>query len=259
MAMFRPTTTLLTVVILSMDFVASAQVAPPLSRATDTPPTQLRMHAQRLFPQSRIDAIAHTPIPGLYEIISGQSILYMDATGRYVLIGELYDFTAKKNLTAERGLTLNTVRFSDLPFGSAIRLGPKDGTRQLAVFDDVDCPYCRKFHSEVLPALLKDGVTVHVFLYPLSGLHPEAEAKSKKIWCSDNRVAALEATMSGTPPESPSGDCPNPLHTIKALATTLGISGTPTLILDNNVRVEGFVDYDTLMARWQTRETTQRR
>jgi len=198
-----------------------------------------------------------TPIPGLYEVRSGKTILYMDEQGRYVLLGELYDFQARKNLTAERILATRATRFDDLPLQQAIRLGPEHGAKRLAIFDDVDCPFCRRFHEETLPALLQDGVTVYVFLFPLERLHPQAKAKSEAIWCSENRVQALETTMR-TPEDSPSQisakKCETPLAAIQAVATQLGVTGTPTLVLDNGEIIEGFVTKDALQAKWQHRK-----
>jgi len=235
--------------------------------ATVTTATSLKELAQRLFPQATVDAVERTPVPGLYEVRSGRTILYMDESGRYVLIGELYDFQGRKNLTAERLLALRTIRFDELPLHLAIPLGPRDATRRLAVFDDVDCPFCRRFHTEVLPGLLQDGIRVYVFLYPLTSLHPQAEAKSEAIWCSADRARALDAAMRGeashaasqdppSPPATPGGSahgrrCDSPLASIRALATRLGVTGTPTLVLDTGELVEGFIDRDALQARWQ--------
>lgn len=209
----------------------------------------LKELAQRLFPQAEVDSVEPSAISGLYEVRSGRSILYMDGTGRYVLVGELYDFTARKNLTAQRVLSLPGPRFEDLPLASAIRLGPEHGTRRLAIFDDVNCPFCRKFHDEVLPALLQEGVTVYVLLYPITS--PQAEAKSQAVWCSADRVAALAAAMRDAPLPTPAEPCHTPLPEIRALGTKLGVGGTPTLILDTGDRIEGFVSHDALLAKWQ--------
>lgn len=248
--------------------------------------------AQPLFPNTKIDAVEPTPVPGLYEVRAGRSILYMDKTGRYVVVGELYDFPGRRNLTAERLLNLNAVRFEDLPLDKAVRLGSDHGTRRLAIFDDVDCPYCQRFHREVLPALLKDGTTVYVFLYPLASLHPDAEAKSAAVWCSPDRAAAIEAIFqdgtvpaAGAPlrpkraetsstegqrstatqdvsrgvkgPQRGTTRCETPLAEIRTLGRRLGVTGTPTLILDTGAIVEGYITYEALQAKWQ--DTRKRR
>ncbi len=212
----------------------------------------LKETAQRLFPQTRVDSVESTPIPNLYEIRSGKSLVYMDGTGRYVFVGELYDFARRKNLTAEKLLTLNTVRFQDLPFVQAIHLGPTQATKRVAVFEDVECPFCRKFHAEVLPSLLRDSVGIEVFLLPIPQLHPEAERKSKAVWCSQDRASALKAAMNGVSLVDVPADCPTPLADIAALAKTLGIQGTPTFVLDTGLRLDGYLAYDAFMARWQS-------
>ncbi len=212
----------------------------------------LKETAQQLFPQTRVDAVESTPIPNLYEVRSGKGLVYMDGTGRYVFVGELYDFANRKNLTAEKLLSLNTVRFQDLPFAQAIHLGPTRATKRMAVFEDVECPFCRKFHAEVLPSLLRDGVGVEVFLLPIPQLHPEAERKSKAVWCSQDRASALTATMDGASPVDAPPECTTPLADIAALARALGIQGTPTFVLDTGLRLNGYLAYDAFMARWQS-------
>jgi thiol:disulfide interchange protein DsbC len=211
----------------------------------------LQETAQRLFPQSKVEAVEPTPIPNLYEVRSGKSVVYMDASGRYVFVGELYDFATRKNLTAQKLLALNAVNFQDLPFAQAIHLGPAKPTKRIAVFEDVDCPFCKKFHADTLPGLLKDEVGVEVFLLPLPQLHPQAELKSKRVWCSPDPAAALLAVMDGQTLDGVDPGCRTPLADIKALADKLEIHGTPTLVLDTGARLDGYLAYDALMARWQ--------
>jgi len=232
---------------LTLELLAVVLLLPALAGAASLGET-----AQRLFPQSKVDAVEPTPIPNLYEVRSGKSLVYMDGTGRYLFVGELYDFTTRTNLTAQRLLALTTVSFQDLPFAQAIHLGPAQATKHLALFDDVDCPFCRKFHAEVLPRLLQDGVGVDVFLLPIAQLHPQAERRSQAIWCSPDRVAALNAAMDGTLEVEAPAACATPLADIAALAKKLGIQGTPTFILDTGRRLDGYLAYDALMARWQS-------
>ena len=231
--------------------LAFALLAPAFFRPGLTRAASLEETAQRLFPQSKVDAVEPTPIPNLYEVRSGRSLVYMDGSGRYVFVGELYDFTTRKNLTAEKLLVLNAVKLLDLPTADAIHLGPAQPTKRLALFEDVDCPFCRKFHAEVLPKLLQDGVGIDVFLLPIPQLHPQAERKSKAVWCSPDRVAALTAALDGTLPADLRTDCATPLADIAALAKTLGIQGTPTVVLDTGLRLDGYLAYDAFMARWR--------
>jgi protein-disulfide isomerase len=96
-------------------------------------------------------------------------------------------------------------------------------------------------------------VGVAVFLLPLSDRHPQAELKSRHIWCSEDRPAALGAVMDHAalavrPPPA----CNTPLAEIAKTARALGITGTPTFVFDTGLRVDGFLSYDALMARWES-------
>jgi thiol:disulfide interchange protein DsbC len=235
----------------SYALVASAMMAIALMPSRGSA-ASLQELAQRLFPHATINGVGPTPIPNLRGP-AGKSIVYMDVAGRYVLVGELYDFATRKNLTAQKLLAFNAVNFDELPLGYAIHLGPVHATKRVAVFEDVDCPFCRKFHTDTLPALLRDGLGVAVFLLPLPDLHPQAEMKSTHIWCSEDRPAALRAVIEH--PASAVGPvpaCDTPLAEIAKTAQAWGITGTPTFVFDTGLRVDGFLSYDALMARWES-------
>jgi thiol:disulfide interchange protein DsbC len=201
-----------------------------------------------------VDAVEPTPIPGFYEVRAGRSIFYMDQNGRYVVIGELYDFTTRKNLTAQRLRSLSAVAFGDLPIEFAILLGPANGSRRLALFTDVDCPYSKQFHAQVLPQLLKENVTVYAFLFPVRSVNPDAEAKSEAIWCSQDRAAALDDYIRAGSAPVISGPCTLPLGHIRQLARKLNVTGTPTLILDTGARIDGYAAHEAVLALWEQRK-----
>ena len=200
--------------------------------------------AQRLFPHARIDSVEPSPVAGIYEVRTGRNVVYMDATGRYV-------FASRKNLTAEKMAGLNALDFGSLPAAQAIHLGPATAAKRIAVFTDVDCPFCKKFHQETLPDLLKAGVGVDLYLLPLTQLHPGAFEKSRRVWCSPDKAAALDRIMAGQSLPEAAAECRTPLAQIAELASKLSISGTPTLVLDSGQRVDGFLSYDVLMTRWK--------
>lgn len=235
----------------SVPLVLAALVALLLVPVRPVAAGSLEETAQRLFPHVKIESVEPSPVPGIYEVRTGRNLIYMDGTGRYVFVGELYDFAARKNLTAEKMAALNTVDFGALPMALAIHLGPADATKRLAMFSDVDCPFCKKFHQETLPDLFKAGIGVDVYLFPLSQLHPGAFEKSRRVWCSPDRSVALERAMEGQALPEAASDCRTPIAEIAELASKLGISGTPTLVLDSGQRVDGFLSYDVLMTRWK--------
>jgi protein-disulfide isomerase len=50
----------------------------------------------------------------------------------------------------------------------------------------------------------------------------------------------------------PAPACDTPLAEIAKTARALGISGTPTFVFDTGPRMDGFLSYDALMARWES-------
>jgi thiol:disulfide interchange protein DsbC len=175
-------------------------------------------------------------------ILASKEIVYLDATGRYLLLGNLVDTKTWESLTAARHAEITRVEFSKLPLEKAVKFGK--GTRKLAVFDDPDCPYCRKLHPELQQL---QGVEVYVFLFPLPS-HPKAYDKSKAIWCSKDKAKALDEAMQGKEVKAPACDASAVDDSIK-LAKDLGVQSTPTLILDSNERVSGYLPAAELKKR----------
>ncbi|WP_275586907.1 disulfide isomerase DsbC N-terminal domain-containing protein, partial [Serratia marcescens] len=64
----------------------------------------------------KIDEVRPAPMPGLWEVRIGNELRYTDATGTYLIEGELIDIKARKNLTEERMTQINRVDFAALPF-----------------------------------------------------------------------------------------------------------------------------------------------
>jgi thiol:disulfide interchange protein DsbC len=195
------------------------------------------------FPGAAIASIAKTPYSGLYEVLIDGQIVYVDENAKYLLVGSVVDLKTQQNLTNERLEKLNAVRFDSLPFADAIKTVKGNGKRKLAIFSDPDCPYCRKLEQELTKV---NNVTIYTFLYPIVSLHPEANANAKAIWCAPDRNKAWDdAMLRGVMPKN-NGSCKNPVESNIALGNKYRVSGTPTLIFENGVRVPGMVPADKL-------------
>lgn len=195
------------------------------------------------FPGAAITSITKTPYAGLYEVLIDGQIIYTDETAAYVFLGSVIDTKARKNITNERMAKLNEVKFDNLPFENAIKFVKGNGSRKLAVFSDPECPFCKKFEQELTKV---DNITVYIFPYPIAGLHPQATAAAKAIWCAPDRNAAWQdALLKGVLPKN-DGNCKNPVEANVELGNKLHITGTPTLIFANGQRVPGMVPADKL-------------
>jgi thiol:disulfide interchange protein DsbC len=194
--------------------------------------------AERLPQLQSIDEVSKTPINGLYEIrVNGTDILYTDAEGNYLIQGSLIDTRARRNLTEERVEKLSAIAFDSLPVKDAFTIVRGNGKRKLAVFEDPNCGYCKRFERDLQKV---DNVTIHMFLYPILG--PDSVEKSKKIWCAKDAGKAWLDHM--VRDQSPAGAA---TCDVSALTRNVDfgrkhkINGTPTLFFVDGSRVPGAI------------------
>ncbi|MDH0047740.1 DsbC family protein [Comamonas terrigena] len=192
--------------------------------------------AERIPQLDKIDEIRPTPMQGLYEVRIGTDLFYSDAKGNYLIQGELIDTKARRNLTEDRITKLTEVQFKDLPLQDAFTVVRGKGERKLAVFEDPNCGYCKRFERDMQKV---DNVTIYMFLYPI--LSPDSAEKSRNIWCSKDKVTAWHDMMlRDKAPAAASCDV-TALQRNLALGKKHKITGTPTLIFEDNSRVPGAI------------------
>ena len=204
----------------------------------------LREAMKTVYPELPIKSIQKTDYNDLYEVFIGSQIIYTnDAFDFLIVEGRVVDPKTKIDLTELRLEELNRINFNDLPLSDAIKVVKGDGKRKIAIFSDVDCPYCKRLEKKELSNI--NNITIYTFLYPLA-IHPEAEEKSKKIWCAKDRAKAWNEYIFKDKLPKNSGDCKTPINKIVKLGKDLGISSTPTIILSNGKRVPGAIPYKQL-------------
>ncbi len=192
--------------------------------------------AERIPQMDKIDEVSQTPMKGLYEVRIGTDLFYTDAKGNYVIQGELIDTKVRRNLTEDRINKLTAIDFSALPLKDAFTIVRGDGKRKVAVFEDPNCGYCKRFERDMQNV---DNVTVHLFLYPI--LSPDSAEKSRNIWCSKDKAAAWQDYMiKDKTPAAASCDT-SAVQRNLALGKKYKITGTPTLIFADGSRVPGAI------------------
>ncbi len=130
--------------------------------------------------------------------------------------------------------SLDTVDWKALPFKWALTTRRGTGRRQIAIFSDPNCPYCRRFERELAGL---DDITVHVFMYPV--IKPESVSQSKAVWCSKDRVGAWNALIIDRVEPNVTTACANPVDELLALGRRLKVSMTPTWFLPDGTRHQG--------------------
>ncbi len=189
-----------------------------------------------------IDSITRLPVAGLYEVRIDNDIFYTDATGNYIVVGNLIDLRSRENLTRKRveaikEASLPKFQFAELPLDAAVKIVKGSGKRQVAIFEDPNCGYCKRLEKSIHEL---GDVTIYVFLYPVLG--PDSLAKSKQVWCAPNRAKAWSEWMQNGTALSGEGACQTPLDKNLELGKKLRVEGTPTLFFSNNKRIEGAIE-----------------
>lgn len=199
---------------------------------------KLKATLQSRLPEIQIKSISKAPIAGLYEVNLGTQMVYSDASGDYVIAGDLVDTKTRSNMSEARLADLNKVDFASLPLDHAVKVVKGNGSRRIAVFSDPNCPYCKQLETTLKSV---DNITVYTFLYPV--LSPDSMAKSKAIWCSPDRAKTWESWMLDRhAPASAVANCDTTaLEKNLALGHGLNVTGTPTVILPDGRRLPGAV------------------
>ncbi len=197
------------------------------------------------YPNTRFSSVSSTPVAGIYEVVMGKNVAYVDASGRYFLFGNLYDMAAQQDLTEPRRAALDTVDVGALPVEDAIKTVRGNGKRTLYVFSDPDCPYCKQLERTL--ASMSD-LTIYTFLFPIAQLHPDAVRKSAAIWCSPDRRHAWEGVMLRNEPVGSSTECPHPVDRNIKLAERLGVRGTPSMFSVDGRRTSGAMSAERVSA-----------
>jgi thiol:disulfide interchange protein DsbC len=201
----------------------------------------------KLGPDVKIDAIRATPYSGLYEIRIGNEIRYTDKTGTYLFAGHIFNLKTKEDVTQARIDEVNRIKFSELPLELALKTVKGNGKRVVAIFEDPNCGYCKKFRRETLAKV--DNITVYTFMYNI--LSPDSTVKSRNIWCAADRNRAWDEWMLNNKQAqaAPEG-CTAPNDRVLALGNKLGLEGTPAIFFADGSRIPGAIDVAAMEAKF---------
>jgi len=195
----------------------------------------------------KIKSVSTSPLAGIYEVQVGNDVFYTDAKSQYLIQGEIIELATGKNITEQRQNDLNRIKWGDLPQANAMKQVRGNGTRQLAVFSDPNCGYCKRLEKSMQQL---DNITIYTYLIPILG--PDSVQKSKQIWCSSDPAKTYIDWMVNGTTLSGKADCTTPVDKNMALAKTYGITGTPTLFFIDGSRFPGAVQISDLEKKLAT-------
>ena len=171
---------------------------------------------------------------GLYEVLIGGQIYYVDSDVTFVIAGRMFDPRTREDLTQKRLDVALKIDFKSLPLDRAVKTVRGDGSRVMVTFEDPNCGYCKRLWQNM--AELKN-VTIYTFLFPI--LSPDSMEKAKAIWCSKDRAASWDEHIVQNKAPRLRSRLQDPLEQNVALGHELGISGTPTIVFADGTRSAG--------------------
>ncbi len=204
---------------------------------------QLRQTLQQHLPNATIDAIREAEISGLYEITIGPRLYYVSKDGRYLIDGHLIDLKDRTDLTEQRLGQARLTALKELSERWMIVFAPEKTKTTVTVFTDIDCGYCRRFHSQI-DEYLKRGIRVRYLFFPRAGKDSNSYRKAVAVWCSKDRTAALTAAKQGK--EIEMRGCDHPVDRHLELVTEFGLQGTPAIVTERGEILPGYVPPEQL-------------
>ncbi len=194
---------------------------------------------KNLFPP-QIEVIEARDLGSLFELVvkgpAGNEIYYVTKDGAYLIAGGIIINGDKVNLTQKRREEVDRVDVSKLPLKDAIVIKRGNGAKKLIMFNDVDCPYCRKAYDWLKG---QTNYTLYMFFFPLD-MHPKSPEKSVQVFCSKDQETALENAQSDKEIDSQKCEAGEKmLASHRAIAGEIGIRGTPLFITDTGARISG--------------------
>jgi thiol:disulfide interchange protein DsbC len=223
------------------------------------------------LPKTPIDALDCKSFAPWCEVVSGDTLFYIDEAARYLFVGRLYDLEKRRDVTATRLIELNPdllaagaaraagstesadqshpakaakskVDTAGLPKDGAVHWGNPRGEK-LIVFSDFQCGYCRQ-----LTGALKD-TGLFIEERPISIFGASSRRMAEGVLCARDPAKAMHQAYAGqTHSIPPSCDVSEALDANEAFAKANGFSGTPVIVRAKDGAVlHGYRDAQTLI------------
>ena len=211
--------------------------------AADPGISELKNALAKRLPQFEVSYIDKTTIDGIYQVIIGGQVIYMTSDARYMIDGNLVDLSTKKNYSEDAMSVIRLSQIEKLGEEKMVVYTPEDIKHTITVVTDIDCPYCRRLHSE-MDQYMAGGVKVRYIFMPLKGQGDYRTTVS--VWCSKDQNEALDLAKAGV--EMDPKECENPIDEHLKISRSLGVRGTPAIILQDGSMLPGYVPASKLIA-----------
>ena len=190
-------------------------------------------NVKQQHPQLKLDNIQATEMKGIYSASMDGQVVYLNEDAQHILAGSMIRLKDQHNLTKDLLIQQNSVDWKKLPLQDAIKSVRGTGKRQIAIFSDPNCPYCKQLEAELKKL---DNITIYTFILPLKA---QSVAPSKQVYCEKTPALAWENLITKAQLPTSQSSCANPVERNIVLAHRLGVNGTPAIIFSNGFKVMG--------------------
>lgn len=205
----------------------------------------VKTNLTKQHPNLKIENIQATEMKGIYSGSMDGQVVYVGEDTQHILIGSMFRLSDQKNLTKDLMLKQNTIDWKKLPLQDAVKTVRGNGKRQIAVFSDPNCPYCKQLETELTKL---NDVTIYTFIYPIK---TQSIAVSKQVFCEkDPALAWSNLIAKGIQPSSKK-TCANPIERNLTLGKSLALNGTPAIIFSNGFKLMGAYPAQEIEKMWQ--------
>ena len=194
-----------------------------------------------------INFIEESSMPDFYVVnVANNQILYVSKDFKFVLAGEVIALNdgeiSSLNDIYENKFIKNII--SSIKPNESIDFVSSNERFKLKIFTDVSCSYCRLLHSEI-DQYLSNGITINYLAFPRDGLDSQVYKDMVSVWCSLDPKDSLNKLKKGENIESK--NCKNPVEEHFRKGSLIGITGTPTIILEDGTKFSGYIPANELI------------
>ena len=203
-----------------------------------------------------VKSVKPAPARGLFEVLfekgGGIGLVFVDFAKKHLVQGAVIDLQTKEPVAAHDKELPKPKQFTgvdpaQIPVQHAFTIGNLKGSKKLYVFTDPDCPYCRTLHPELakLEKLMPD-LAIHIMLYPLQQLHPQAYDKARVVLSTKSR-SNLDKAFEGKELPKPKGEAGKAaVDAVIKFAQEQGINSTPMILLVDGKVYKGQRDAESI-------------
>ncbi|MBF0505679.1 MAG: DsbC family protein [Nitrospirae bacterium] len=207
---------------------------------------------KKMHSNAKVAGIQISPVKGLWEVTlddnGKKGIFYTDFSKKFVISGPIIEVSSGTNKTQENFQKLQNNRKIDvsrIPLNKALVIGKRSAPKKVIVFTDPECPFCAKLHQEMKKVVAeRKDIVFYIKLFPLAA-HKDSYWKATSMSCKKS-LKMMDDNFEGRPIAKAECSTKEIDENIK-LAESLGITGTPTLILPGGKVHEGTLPADKLI------------